>query len=48
MKHPAWISALLNRPYTPTASLLVDQWLTTLDQQTKPPRPKRRKLKVKP
>ncbi|WAS04910.1 hypothetical protein LQF76_05910 [Gloeomargaritales cyanobacterium VI4D9] len=28
-------------------SLLVDRWLATLDQQTKTPRPKGRKFKVK-
>ncbi|WP_216634689.1 hypothetical protein [Gloeomargarita lithophora] len=31
MRTPPWIGALLDRPYTPTASLMVDHWLTLVD-----------------
>jgi len=47
VKEPPWITVLLNRPWTAERSLLIDQWLMTLDQQAKPPGRKRRKFKVK-
>jgi hypothetical protein len=35
MKHPPWITALLDRPYTPERSLLADRWLAWVDGEAK-------------
>ncbi|WP_439637779.1 hypothetical protein [Gloeomargarita lithophora] len=45
MREPPWISALLDRPYTATASRLVDWHLVRMDKyrrqkQRHPPKPK--------
>ncbi|WAS04378.1 hypothetical protein LQF76_10090 [Gloeomargaritales cyanobacterium VI4D9] len=33
VKEPPWITALLDRPYTPTASRLVDWYLLQMDEK---------------